>query len=192
MSKETNDPKRSHKIRVLIMLLLSTVFLVASINSIITLFTDIEMKDMYTIKGVILSKPEISTGAKGTKSIKFKLKGITEFEFMTEFPAYNTTKRKQLFSEVNQKDTIEVDIKKSDYEIKIAKMKEKTIFDFLNYRFISIYGLRKNNSIYLKLDDYNKEADNDAKYGWWAYLLMSMGGIVYLYYEHKIHKTEYL
>ena len=128
-----------------------------------------------TINGSITKKPEINKDAKGHRSIQIELSQYPNFKFELSGVNYAATHTKDFVSSVNINDTISVDILTEVYRKKLTKEEELSYLDkSINYRFISIYGLRTNEINFLKLDDYNREEKSDRALGIWVFCLVGL------------------
>ena len=190
MREENSNPKRDYYITMILMSILSILFLALTLMNLYKLFTDLKPQDLHTIKGVITSEPKIIEG-RDQDIIKIKLKSIAYFTFVIQHPAIIATKKNTFIDEVQRYDTIEVDIKKSEFELKILKTKGSSMLHPINYSFIPVYGLRKDKSVYLSLDEYSKVCDEEATYTWWGCLIISTGLMIWIYFERKKYKTKY-
>lgn len=112
-----------------------------------------------------------------SKVIKIKLADYEDFTFDIGGHSFNATDTRKLLNEVKNGDIIELDIKLETFEKKITKTRALTFFDkSVNYHFIPVYGLRKGNSEYLELKDYNIEHKEDStSLGFWILVLVGLG-----------------
>lgn len=112
-----------------------------------------------------------------SKVIKLKLKDYENFTFELGGHSYSATNTNRLLNDVKIGDNIELDIKLETFEKKIAKTKSLTFSDkSVNYHFIPVYGLRKGNSTYLKLGDYNiKHKEDSSSLGFWILVFVGLG-----------------
>jgi hypothetical protein len=129
-------------------------------------------EQLTSIEGVITTKPKIK---RRDNSISFELSQYPNFTFQISGKIYFATHTEDFVSNVNAKDTIAIDILTDDYEKKLTRDKEMNYLDkSINYRFISIYGLRANGYTFLSLKDYNKEKKSDDRLGVWFFGLLGM------------------
>lgn len=192
MHEESTDPKRDHYIAMTVLGLFALFCLFGSYSSFKSIDSDVLEKDLYPLRGTITDDAKISQG-RSEYYIRFKLLLVPDLEFELSTIAYQVANTRELASEVEKNDTIEIDILRSEFEKKILKTKPLSFIDRkINPDFIDVYGFRKNKKEYLLLDDYNKAENEHAKNGIWILLAASFGWIIGMYFERRNYKKKYL
>jgi len=130
----------------LICIVVGLFFLFLASNSYKNL-TEIKQIEITTLKQKIVSKIEILTGSKGSKSLKIKLQQYPDFDFQVIGSAYSAALIDKFISNVKTGDTLLVDIKKDEFRMKLTKEDRLGFFDkMIDYKFILVYGLRDKNN----------------------------------------------
>lgn len=160
-------------------------FLYAAYHFYLTKDSEINYSELHTITDVITNKAEIEKGSKGSRSIRIKLKSYPTFSFDIAGNGYSATYSSDYVANVKISDTLNLDIMKDEYQMKITKEKQLGFWDkTVNYSFISVYGLRDKNNTYLTLSDYNNEHKSDTPIGIWLFGLVGLfvlGSGLYLF-----------
>lgn len=131
---------------------------------------EIKYSELHTITDVITNKAEIQKGSKGSRLIRIKLKSYPSFSFNIGGNGYLATYSSDYVANVNIGDTLNVDIMKDEYQMKISKENQLGFLDkSVNYSFISVYGLRDRNRTYLTLSDLNNVHKRDTPIGIWLF-----------------------
>ena len=148
-------------------------------------------EQLTSIEGTITAKPEIDVSGKGHRSIHFELSQYPNFHFKISGVSYSATYAEDFVSSVNTRDTVSIDIFTDEYKKKLTREEEMSFLDkSVNYRFISIYGLRAKNTIFLSLEDYNYEKKSDEKLGVWILVLLGMFFIGLSLYQFKLFRQQ--
>ncbi|HEY1047790.1 MAG TPA: hypothetical protein VGF79_15220 [Bacteroidia bacterium] len=122
--------------------------------------------DLVTISGVVLKNDQ-----KGQSSLQIKLKEYPEFKFNLSGVAYSSTSLTDYMNNTNIGDTISLDIELEEYEKKIGGKQALGFLDkVFDYSFISVYGLKDKDYIYLSLENYNTEKRSDNKTAFWSFI----------------------
>jgi hypothetical protein len=123
---------------------------------------ELKHTELQAITGEIINIAKIKKGAKGSRTIEIKLKSYPEFSFNISGNAFAATNAARYVENVTTGDTLYLDILKDDYLKKLVQEKPLNFCDrYLNYSFISVYGLRHKNITYLYLYDYNEKYKGD-------------------------------
>ena len=143
-----------------------------------TSHTIVYSSNLITLKQVIVSGIAIVNGGKGSRYLNLELKDYPNFIFQIDGSAYSATSAKEFVTDVNYGDTLFLDIKVDAFKMKLSKEKPLSLFDkTVNYKFISVYGLRDKKVSYLTLPDYNIEnKKGNPFYLWWS----ALGGMAFL------------
>lgn len=127
------------------------------------LIYDVKPEDLIELEGIVKENLYVSTiGKSVTHSIGIKLKNRPSFNFNIYSVTLNQVNTRELISKVKANDTVQLSILLVEYQKKISKEKALNIFDRFNYKFINVYGLKKENTTYLTIDEYNKAENNNA------------------------------
>ena len=146
-------------------------------------------EQLTSINGKITTKPEIDKDAKGHRSLQFELSQYPNFKFQLSGVNYSATYTEDFVSRINANDTISVDILFEEYRKKLTHEEEMSYLDkSVNYRFISIYGLRAKDNSFLTLSDYNKEEKSDNALGVWFLGLLGLFFVGMASYLLKLNK----
>lgn len=132
-----------------------------------------------TLKGTISAPLKIGS-SKGSRWVNLKINEHQKFAFNISGISSRAARTNEIVSEITKGAKVEFEILTEDYEKKISKTKELTFMDkSVNYRMISVYGLRKNSKIYLSLDRINREHKSDSDgFGFWVLLIVGIGFIM--------------
>ena len=146
---------------------------------------EVKYSELQRIRDVITNNAEIEKGRKGSRSIRIKLKSYPSFMFDIKGNSYSATYTSDYVTHVKVGDTLNLDIMKDEYQMKLTKEKRLGFWDkTVNYSFISVYGLSDNNHTYLDLTDYNNEHKSDSSIGIWLFGLVGLfvlGNGLYLF-----------
>jgi hypothetical protein len=165
--------------------ILGGLFLYTAYHFYLTKDNEIKYSELQTITDVITNKAEIEKGSKGSRSIRIKLKSYPTFSFDIAGNGYSATYASDYVANVKIGDTLNLDIMKDEYQMKLTKEKSLGFWDkTINYSFISVYGLRDKNNTYLNLTDYNNVHKSDTPIGIWVFGLAGLfvlGSGLYLF-----------
>ena len=165
--------------------ILGGLFLYAAYHFYLTKDNEIKYSEFQTITDVITNKAIIEKGSKGSRSIRIKLKSYPSINFDIAGNGYSATYSSVYVANVKIGDTLNLDIMKDEYQMKLTKEKPLGFWDkTVNYSFISVYGLRDKNNTYLNLTDYNNEHKSDTPIGIWLFGLVGLfvlGSGLYLF-----------
>lgn len=161
-------------IKIILVLLLPALIYGLSIN-IKKQFGGISKAELTTIKGRITNKVEVYQGTKSSgDAIYITLKEYPGFRFDIEDEALDATDAYKYLLYVKRGERLSIDIKTEEYKKKLSKEEPLGFFDkYVNYGFISVYGLRDKNHTYLTLERYNEKDKEDAMLG-----ILIFGGIM--------------
>lgn len=158
--------------------ILGGLFSYAAYHFFLIRINDLKYSELQTIADVITNRAEIEVGSRGSRSIIIKLKSYPLFRFNIVGNGFSATHVSDYVANVKIGDTLNLDIKKDEYQMKLTKEKELGFWDkTVNYSLISVYGLRDKNYSYLTLADYNSEYKKDAPIG---FVLLGFIGIFML------------
>jgi hypothetical protein len=136
---------------------------------------EISSSDITCLTDIITSEVKIDIGGKGNRSIHILLKKYPDFEFTINGVAFKETYSDSYVDFVKMGDTISIDIQTDEYFKKLTKEKPLGFWDkSVNYRFISVYGLRDKNNDYLTLSDYNAGNKSNSFCGIWFFGLLGV------------------
>jgi hypothetical protein len=139
---------------------------------------ELNIEDITTIQGEIINDVKIKKGNKGKRSIEIKIAEHPDFKFKLSGNSYYATNSESYISKVKKGDLISIDIKTDAYLKKLTKEKQPDFWDkTVNYRLISIYGLKDKNYTYLTLDKYNNKRNEDSSWGLWFLTLICLSFI---------------
>ncbi len=165
--------------------ILGGVFLYLGYDCYATKDKEVIYSDLHTITDVITNKVEIQKRRKGSSWIRINLKSYPSFNFDIDGLAYSATYASEYVANVKVGDTLYVDIRKDDYQMKLTKEKPLGFWDkTINYSIIPVYELRDKNLTYLSLLGYNGEHKSDTSFGFWVYGLVGaffFGTGIYLF-----------
>jgi len=140
---------------------------------------ELNIKDITTIQGEIINDVEIKKGNKGKRSIEIRISEHPAFKFKLSGNSYYASNSESYVSKVKKGDLISLDIETDIYLKKITKEKQLDFWDkTINYKLISVYGLKDKNYIYLTLENYNNKRKEDSSWGLWflAFICFSLIG----------------
>lgn len=158
-------------------IIFGAIFLTGAIIAFSNRNKQVSINELKTIQGQITNEIKIKKGSKSSRLIEIKLAKYPKYTFTIGGVSYAATYKNRYLENVKTGDTLEIDIKIDDYEKKISKEKELSFTDkYINYQFITVYGLRDNSNKYLTLRNYNKEYKSDMNsIGYWILVLFSFG-----------------
>ena len=171
------------------------VFLMGTFKVYLDRNTEIDTKQIKTISSQLAEELKIErTGGIHSVSrvIKIKLLDYRDHTFNLGGNSFIATETNRLLNAVKIGDTIELDIKLEAFEKKISKTKDLSFFDkTVGYHYIPIYGIRKGNSEYLKLSDYNlQHKKNATSIGFWTLVLVAFGVLIHGVYMLIVNKKS--
>lgn len=129
-----------------------------------------------TLQATVAESPIIAFG-KSSKSILIRFVEYPVFNFKLSGSGLYAANAYGFVSSVKAGDTLQIQILKEEYEKKIMTIKPLSLWDkTVNYRFISVYGLRDMQRSYLTLSDYNQACHADAvSWGFWFFIVIGVG-----------------
>ena len=158
--RETKIIKRCQMFQALAYFLLGCFLFFCVYRPIISKNTDPRSEQLTSIKGIITNVSRI-----GDPPIMLRLLQYPNFTFNIDGNKYYATYVADFISKINAKDTITIDILTDEYEKKITQDRPMSFFDKrIDYRFISIYGLRTKENTLLSSRDYNNEKKSDKSF----------------------------
>lgn len=185
LERQNNWFRRNNLYYAIGFIILGGLFLYAAYHFYLTKDNEINYPELHTITDVITNKAEIKKGSKGSRSIGIKLKSYPSFSFNIAGNGYSASDASDYVANVKIGDTLNLDIMKDEYQMKLTKEKPLGFWDkAVNYSFISVYGLRDKNNTYLNLRDYNNEHKSDTPIGIWLFGLVGLfvvGSGLYLF-----------
>jgi hypothetical protein len=145
--------------------------------------------EMELVTSKIINEVKIHKGSKNARSIKLKLADYPGFTFDLDGVAYTVTDKYSFVKDLVQGDMVQVQMTKEQFHKKLTKEWELDFWDkSINYRIISIYGLRGKGRNYLALQDYNKAKLANRKLGFWlllAFATFIFGAGIYMLNERR-------
>ncbi|UII20548.1 hypothetical protein [Fulvivirga ligni] len=116
-----------------------------------------------------------------------KLQILSIFGFIKSVVAYSAANKEAFVKDFAEGDAVQILISKDQFHKKLTKEQELDFWDkSVNYRYISIYGLRGKGKEYLTLEDFNKAKQADGKLGFWLLLIFAtfmFGTGIYMLHE---------
>lgn len=133
----------------------------------------IASSDLVLLMDEVSNTPEITKGAKGSRSIHIRLKRYSEFDFRLSGDSYRASSAGSYVANVKIGDTVYIGILNSDYRMKIAK---DTTLDFwektVDYTTIPVYDLSDTRNSYLNVADYNIYHKENSEWPFWVLLCL--------------------
>ncbi len=175
LQRQNNWFRRNNLYHAVGFTILGGLFMYAAYHFYLTKDNEIKYSELQTITDVIINKAEIEKGSKSSRSIRVELKSYPSFSFGIAGNGYSASHASDYVANVQIGDTLNLDIMKDEYQMKITKEKPLGFWDkTVNYSLISVYGLRDKNNIYLNLTDYNNEHKSDTPIGIWLFGLAGL------------------
>jgi len=120
--------------------------------------SQVTKEDLYTFNAKLIDKPEFGN-FKGNKYLSFKTKNYPKFDFRIGGVAYYRFGNNLFLSDFDNVDTLSLTILKSDFNKKLVKTEKLTASEkYVNYDFITIYGIYFKGTYYSFLEDFNNSA----------------------------------
>ena len=152
------------------------------------------IRDREWVTSRITNEVKIHKGSKNSRSIKLKIADYPDFSFDLDGIAYSVTDKEAFVEDFVEGDNIQMQIAKDQYHKKLTREWELDFWDkSVNYRLISIYGLRGNGKDYLTLTDINEAKQADGKLGFWlllAFATFIFGAGIYTLNERRKYRTK--
>jgi hypothetical protein len=144
-----------------------------------TPYKEILPDQITSIKGTVSEKLKIDYGHKSSRSIRIKLDEYSSFTFLISGHSFYASDKKGILANISSGDIIQLDILSEAYSKKLTKTEELTFWDKgINYKIISVKGLRTDNRKYLTLNSINIRSKSDSKsIGTWLILVIGLAGI---------------
>lgn len=150
--------------------------------------------EMEWVNSRIMNEVKIHKGSKNRRSIKLKIADYPDFTFNLDGVAYSVTNKESFLEDLVEGDYVQILITKDQFHKKLTKEWKLDFWDkSVNYRFISIYGLRGNGKDYLTLTDFNQANQADGKLGFWlilAFATFIFGAGIYFLNERRKYRTK--
>lgn len=137
---------------------------------------EIQSNQLTTLTGTISETPKIDR-RKSSRWINLKLVEYPKFNFKISGIRFHAAYSNAIVAELKASNQIELDILKDTYDKKISRTKELTFIDkTVNYNQITVNGLRKDDRVYLRLENINTEQKEDSTgLGFWILLTLGIG-----------------
>ncbi|NOU59660.1 hypothetical protein [Marinifilum caeruleilacunae] len=162
-------------------------FFVLSISFYFMGKTEVSQVEIISLSGPTLHKvqKQRSGGSRrNSYEIVIKLKDYPNFKFFTDADALAECDSKKLLKEVKAGDIIEIDIELDTYQKKLSRSKKLGFFDkHFNYKIIPVYAIRKGNTSYLSLDQYNRQNHKSS------HLIVLIGVVLALLFTWEGYKV---
>ncbi len=127
--------------------------------------------DLVLLMDEVSNTPEITKGAKGSRSIDIRLKKHSEFNFRLSGDSYRASSASSYVANVKLGDTVYVGILDSDYRMKIAKDTTLSFWEkSMGYNTIPVYDLSDTSRSYLDIADYNICHKESSEVPFWVFL----------------------
>jgi hypothetical protein len=172
-------------------LILGILFSIGMFNVFKNRNQELSPNEITSIEGKITNEVEITKGNKGKRSIEIRIEQFPDFKFNLSGNSYYASNSKNYLAKVTKGDLISIDLKTDTYLKKLTKEKELDFWDkTVNYKLISVYGLRDENYTYLTLEKYNERRKSDSSsWGFWVFLILSLSitgsGLWFLWISKK-------
>lgn len=154
-----------------------------------------ETDGMEWVTSRIINEVKIHKGSKNSRSIKLKIADYPDFTFDLDGVAYSTANKQAFVEDFAKGDDVQIQITKDQFYKKLTKKWKLDFWDkSVNYRLISIYGLRGKGNDYLTLTDFNRAKQADSKLGFWLLLGFStfiFGAGIYTMNERRNYRTKH-
>lgn len=129
--------------------------------------------DISTIQAHIENQPKIRH-RKSSKWIDISLNEYPEFVFKIAGNNLVASNSAGIVSDIKAGDRIDIDLLTNIYQKKIVRSKEMSYLDkSVNFKRITVYGLRKGNKDYLTLEAINTQHNKDSS-GWALWMLLAL------------------
>ncbi len=184
-NSETNWSYRVQRRYGIGFVLTAILFLIASLYTYSNKDVIIKPTDLTTITATISENPKIEKG-RSSRTINLKLKEYPKYKFKISGVRFEIAESYAIISELNVNDKIEVDILTDTFEKKVSKKKPLTFLEkSINYSQIKVNGLRRNEKIYLRLDDINYKETKSSKSEFLIFLIIGMANLFIGFYLLK-------
>jgi hypothetical protein len=148
----------------------------------------INKSELRAVNGTLKMRPEIENDGKNASRIDVQLLEYPDFTFKLQSKRFEATNVSKFIHDVQENDTISIDINKDDFNRKIKQTEPLGFWDKHNrYGLIDIYGLGFKNNHYLSVEDHNQLEKDEA--GWLKYAVVAMS-LFFVYMIYAQWKTD--
>lgn len=145
--------------------------------------------DLVLLMDEVSNTPEITKGAKGSRSIDIRLKKHSEFNFRLSGDSYRASSAGSYVANVKLGDTVYVGILNTDYRKKIIKDTTLSFWEkSVDYTTIPVYDLSDTSKSYLNVADYNIYHKENSEWPFWV--LLCLGTACFFFGVHEV--KEYI